>query len=273
MKYMWLLLVAAGILMAADESSSITLARKDLARVREQVNAGLLPASRIAEAQEAINDALDQDILDRTLYAHLEIEDLSAGQASEMEAAAQRRVDRAQARVDRGVELVANGIAAPGMFTDVRAELARRTEALAQAKTRAGLITQIVEIARAEAGATAGREEAAPGVWRAREFVDGDHLLEPKDIKDVTLAYESKFHEPFPVSARGATAVHRAMGFDHTGRIDVAVNPDSAEGAWLRAYLDAKAIPYYVFRIAIPGKATAPHIHIGPGSTRIHPTD
>ena len=112
-----------------------------------------------------------------------------------------------------------------------------------------------------------------PGIWKARELVDGDHLLEPQDIKEVTLAYENKFHEPFPVSARGATAAHRALGFDHTGRVDVAVNPDSAEGVWLRAYLESKSIPYYAFRVAIPGKATAPHIHLGPGSLRIRPTD
>jgi hypothetical protein len=76
-----------------------------------------------------------------------------------------------------------------------------------------------------------------------------------------------------PVSARGSTAVHRAMGFDHTGRIDVAVNPDAPEGVWLRKYLDTQGIPYYAFRAAIAGKATAPHIHIGPGSTRLHVTD
>jgi hypothetical protein len=272
-KFMWLFLLAAGVLLAADQSTSIALARQDLARVREQANAGLLPASRIAEAQETLDDALDQDILDRTLYGHIEIEDLSETQAFEMQTAAQRRVDRSQAKVDRGKELVANGIAAPGMFADLRAELARRQQTLDQAKTRAGLLTQIVEIARAEALPAEGHEGPGSGIWRAKEFVDGDHLLEPQDIKDVTLAYEGKFHEPFPVSARGATAVHRAMGFDHTGRIDVAVSPDSSEGVWLRAYLDAKAIPYYVFRVAIPGKATAPHIHIGPGSTRIHPTD
>ena len=65
------------------------------------------------------------------------------------------------------------------------------------------------------------------------------------------------------------TAVHTALGMDHTGRVDVAVNPDSPEGIWLREYLDARAIPYYAFRVAMAGKATAPHIHIGPGSTRL----
>jgi hypothetical protein len=67
----------------------------------------------------------------------------------------------------------------------------------------------------------------------------------------------------------GQTAVHRAMGFDHSGRVDVALNPDSAEGEWLRTFLTVKRIPFFVFRQAIPGKATGAHIHIGPVSTHL----
>jgi hypothetical protein len=270
---MWLFLLAAGLVFAADESPVVTQARQELSRLREQLNAGLVPASRLLEAQEAIEDALDESVLDHTLYGRLQIEDLNEGQASHMLAAAERRAARAQAKVDRGKELVASGIAAPGMFADVASELSRRRETLDLAKTRAGLLMEIVEVAWAEAGSADGPEGTLPGIWKPKEFVDGDHLLEPQDIRDLTLAYEDTFHEPFPVSARGATAVHRAMGFDHTGRIDVAVTPDSAEGVWLRKYLESKSIPYYAFRVAIAGKATAPHIHIGPGSVRIHPTD
>jgi hypothetical protein len=58
------------------------------------------------------------------------------------------------------------------------------------------------------------------------------------------------------------------MGFDHSGRVDVALHPDTAEGAWLLEYLTAHRIPFYAFRQAVPGKATGAHIHIGPGSTR-----
>jgi len=75
------------------------------------------------------------------------------------------------------------------------------------------------------------------------------------------------------VSARGETAVHRALGFDHRGRLDVAVSPDSSEGKWLREYLAANSIPFFAFRAAVAGKATAPHIHVGPESTRIRFAD
>lgn len=242
-------------------------ARQDLDRIRQQAAAGLVPAMKVAEAEQALEDASDADVLDHTLYGHLAAEDLTEQQGAEMIAAAEHRVAREQEKVDRGKKLVAEGVAEPYLFADLDTELAQRKQALDQARQRAALLDEIVESAHAEAAA-----ETPPVEWKAREHYEGDHLLEPADIRDITLAFEKEFHEPFPVSARGSTAVHRAMGFDHTGRIDVAVTPDSKEGVWLRKYLESKSIPYYAFRVAIAGKATAPHIHIGPGSTRI-PTD
>jgi hypothetical protein len=59
------------------------------------------------------------------------------------------------------------------------------------------------------------------------------------------------------------------MGFDHTGRLDVALSPDQAEGMWLCSFLRSMGIPFYGFRGAIAGKATGAHIHIGPASERI----
>ena len=72
-----------------------------------------------------------------------------------------------------------------------------------------------------------------------------------------------------PVSADGQTAVHTVLGFNHAGRIDIALNPDQSEGAWLLRYLQRNHIPYYAFRTAVAHKATGAHIHLGPGSTRL----
>ncbi|MGD0365792.1 MAG: hypothetical protein ABSC93_33330, partial [Bryobacteraceae bacterium] len=85
----------------------------------------------------------------------------------------------------------------------------------------------------------------------------------------VSGAFERRFSKPLPVSAMGETAVHRALGFDHRGRVDVALSPDQPEGLWLRQYLEARRIPYFAFWHAMPGKATGAHIHIGPESTRL----
>jgi hypothetical protein len=264
-------LLAAALAFAADESPTVTQARQDFEKLRQQVQAGLQPASKLKEAQESIDDALDAAVLERTLYGHVEIENLSPSEADEMVNAAVRRLARTQKQVDRAQELIANGVAAPNFSEDSKAELDRRAQALNQAKSRAELLTRMVEIARAETAPSP--DKPLTGIWKPKEFVDGDHLLADQDIRDITLSFEKHFHEPLPVSARGMTEVHRALGFDHTGRVDVAVTPDSAEGQWLRKYLESKSIPYYAFRVAIPGKATGAHIHIGPGSTRLHVTD
>jgi len=98
---------------------------------------------------------------------------------------------------------------------------------------------------------------------------DGNGVFTPADFQKVSLAFATKFSRSIPVSADGETATHRSMGFDHRGRIDVALNPDQPEGLWLLSYLQKNRIPYFAFRMAVPGKATGAHIHIGPQSTRL----
>jgi hypothetical protein len=265
---MWIFLFLASVCLAGD-NTAVTQARENLEVLRQQAAAGLIPAAKLAEAQQAIDDALDAEVLERTLYGHVEIEKLSPAQVDEMVGAAQRRLDRAEKKLQHDQSLIDQGVA-PARFTDdAKTEVARRSEALDQARQRAALLMEIVASAKAE---TAPAPDAV-GIWKPKEFVDGDHLLGPEDIREITLAYEKQFHEPMPVSARGMTEVHRALGLDHTGRIDVAVTPDSPQGVWLRKFLESKGIPYYAFRVAIPGKATGAHIHIGPGSTRLVATD
>jgi hypothetical protein len=226
------------------------------------IRSGALPPMKIAEAQEKLDDAQDEAVLERTLYGHVDVEEFTEEQASGMLAAAQRRVDRVQTKVTRINDLIGKDLASPGDRTDLERELSNREDALQMANVRAALLREIAGMAHAEVEGT-----AVHGL--AEEKTSGNHLIEPKELKTLTLAFEKQFSEPFPISAKGMTAVHRALGFDHTGRVDVALNPDSPEGIWLREYLDAKAIPYYAFRTAMRGKATAPHIHIGPSSTRL----
>ncbi|HYA17233.1 MAG TPA: hypothetical protein VEF06_07195, partial [Bryobacteraceae bacterium] len=91
--------------------------------------------------------------------------------------------------------------------------------------------------------------------------------------KAVEFAFAGKFSRPLPISADGETAVHRSFGFDHRGRIDVALSPDQPEGIWLMKFLEQKHIPYFAFRAAVPHKATGAHIHLGPESTRLAATE
>jgi hypothetical protein len=243
----------------AAESPAVISARSEVERVQWLVKTGALPPVKIAEAQQNLDDAMDEAVLERSLYAH--VEDFGEEQAVEMLAAAQRRVDRQQKKVSRINEMIAMDLVPPGDRVDLEKELSSREDALQQANVRVALLREIVGMAHAEA------EPHSHGLLE--EKTPGDRLIEPKELKALTLAFEKQFSEPFPVSAKGMTAVHRALKMDHTGRVDVALNPDSPEGIWLRERLDELGIPYYAFRAAIAGKATAPHIHIGPGSTRL----
>ena len=78
-----------------------------------------------------------------------------------------------------------------------------------------------------------------------------------------------RFHQPLPISANGLTLTHAIMNFDHTGRTDVALPPDSPEGRWLVDQLTLRDIPFLVYRSVVPGKATGAHIHLGLPSPRL----
>jgi hypothetical protein len=88
------------------------------------------------------------------------------------------------------------------------------------------------------------------------------------DLEEMGKAFFKIFGQTLPVSTRGESAVHRAMGFDHTGRFDLALSPSQSQGVWARRYLTDKHVTFFAFRSAVPGKATGAHIHIGPASTR-----
>lgn len=77
-----------------------------------------------------------------------------------------------------------------------------------------------------------------------------------------------RFGRQLPISAYGQSALHNRWGLDHRNAMDVGVNPDSVEGQALMSYLRANGIPFSAFRVAIPGSATGPHIHIGLPSHR-----
>lgn len=76
-------------------------------------------------------------------------------------------------------------------------------------------------------------------------------------------AFYREFGQPLPVSAFGPSEAHEKMGFDHEGRVDIALHPDSPEGRWLMAQLEIRRIPFVAFRNAVAGKATGAHIHLG----------
>lgn len=258
-------------------NKEIDLANRDLQRVTELVQTGALPRARLEDAQQNLEDANDEAILERTLYGDMQVDKVSDQMMDDMIAAAQRRLARQQNKLEQARKLVASGIVPLLSLTPVQEELAIRQTNLNLAHSRASLMAEMAALAKYqktaaeihEATSVAFTDAFTPGM----EHYEGNGLFrESKDLKPLAVAFEQKFDHPLPISAEGETGLHRAMGFDHRGRVDVAVSPNTPEGVWLRGYLKARNIPYYAFTRAIPGKATAAHIHIGPGSTRLHST-
>ena len=257
----------------AAANKRIEEAKKKLVRVGDLVTMGALPRQRIDQAQLELADAQDEAILARSLYGAVPTNETDQ-LAEEMLAAAGRRVERQQARLDDAEKLVTAGLAAQSTLTPLQMELNFRQSSLGLARSRAQLMTDLMDLARLEESIAATRDAAATEdtadlVTESMEHFEGNGVfVESRDLEPIEQAFEKKFDHPLPISAEGQTSLHRALGFDHRGRVDVALAPNSAEGIWLRGYLKSGLIPYYAFTHAVPGKATAAHIHIGPGSTR-----
>ena len=264
----------ANIDVSAADNKGVALAEIQLQRITGLVSVGALPRIRAQQAQEDLDDARDEAILQHTLFGDLPPKGEGMEISKEMLAAAQRRVDRQQARLTHAREIVAAGVAAQSYLLPIEEELTIRQTSLDLSRLRAHLIAQYVAqkavpvVAANPNVAVEDMDLFAQGM----EHYEGDGAFdESRELAPLEFAFAGRFARPLPISAEGETEVHRALGFDHRGRVDVAVDPSRPEGIWLRQYLKLHRIPYYAFTHAIPGKATAAHVHIGPGSTRLTP--
>ena len=242
----------------------------DGAAARAQANARIVPLPSLAQRAPDPVDVQDEVILSRFLFGDIRVEDLTEEQGEELVAAATRRLDRRKAELERAKELVEEGALARLALTPLILEMDRARRTLNLAESRARLLRELAAIARQEAEEALRASEPRPEAPGApAERFDGLGILRPQDFTRVATAFRKQFARALPVSARGGTALHRALGFDHRGRYDVAVDPDQPEGVWLRNLLKSWKIPYYAFRAFLPGRATGPHIHIGPPSPRL----
>jgi hypothetical protein len=243
-------------------------AKSDLERIKVLISQGALPSMRLRKAQEDLKNAEDLSILQENLYG----KDLTSEQADQMLFVAQRLVMRRQRAMIEMQQLVESGVISRAEAEASGADFDRAQTELHLAQTRVNLIVQMAEALRIQKNiASLETEVESHPEWAGKVYTkyDGNGIFTPADLQKVSLAFTTKFARPLPISAEGETATHRALGFDHRGRVDVAVSPDMPEGEWLMNYLQKNRIPYFAFRMAVPGKATGAHIHMGPQSTRL----
>ena len=180
-------------------------------------------------------------------------------------------VERAAAEATRQRGLVAQGLVAA-------ADLDAAERALSQAReTAAGTRDSLAEAGTLVTEAEAARELAAlpppvPGETRERPSLiryAGGQRWSLAALPALERFFNARFGHALPVSARGQTAVHDRLGFDHRNALDVAVHPDTAEGRALMDYLRTNGFPFLAFRSAQAGVATGAHVHVGEPSARL----
>lgn len=140
-----------------------------------------------------------------------------------------------------------------------------------QAQTNASMMQQgIKEPENRTAGVTAPQlPTGGSGINAIRIRYDGKARWSLADSGKIENFFYSRFGYSLPVSAWSETDLHRQMRLDHRNAIDVALNPDSAEGQALMNYLRDADIPFMAFRGRVAGASTGAHIHIGKPSLRL----
>ena len=261
-----LFLVCASCVYAqTEEPPEVLRARAGVEKLRALVEAGVLPRAQLEKAEAEIADAQDAALLRKTLYGS----ELTDDQAGDMLAAAQRRVDRRRKAYEDGKKLVDSGVASLLSLSNYLEELDFARKEFDLAESRARLTHELTQMAQAEGQLDAKLDHHPEEARELADHYEGDGAFNMLTFARVETDFDKQFGKALPISAMGETAVHRSLGFDHRGRVDVAIHPDQPEGHWLLEYLVDHRIPYFAFRHAVPGKATGAHIHIGPMSTRL----
>ena len=255
-------------LIASSELSNelVDRAKGDVARIQTLVGEGNLPKSSLDEAEAKLADVKDEATLTETLYGSAKLADLTADQKAGMQAAAQRRFDREAALVCERQRLLEMGIISRAEMNSVNTELETRRHVVELARDR----VRLAETQRLAALEEQNLERALESGTSRKAMIkfEGSGHFYKSDFAAIADEFEQQFHYPLPVTAYGQTATHQLLGLDHRGKIDVGLNPEEPEGIWLRRWLEKRQIPYIAFRAAVPGSATAPHIHLGTGSAR-----
>jgi hypothetical protein len=248
-------------------NAALDRAEQEVSRIRTLVEAGAMPRATLEKAEADLAEARDEMILSERLYGKATVDDLTDEAAREMVNAGERQLVRQQERVDELKKLIDEGVKPRTELTPLLEELDRRRQTLMLAESRVRLLAELEKMARLEVEVE--DELAMRDMPRTSQRYDGDGTFNDNDFQRVNAAFKERFGQVLPVSAYGMTAVHRSLGFDHRGRVDVAVDPNDSQGRWLRAYLESQKIPYFAFAAAIRGKATGAHIHLGTPSPRL----
>ena len=215
-----------------------------------------------APAVDSADDEYDLALVRKLLQTP----DLNEGQANTLLGAAGRRYMRRKLAYAAAKQAVDAGRAAAGGLEPLRREIEAARKVCDVAESVGRHDEEMTAIAQADWELERRLAYIPSAMLGLTERYEGSSAFTGADLAEMEQAFLKYFGKPLPVSTRGESAVHRAMGFDHTGRFDLAVSPLQPEGVWARRYLTGKHATFLAFSSAVPGKATGAHIHIGPPS-------
>lgn len=259
--------------LRAADSPATTAARERLENLKSLAALGAASQRQVEQAEHVLQQTIDDEIIARTIYGEVTIEELTEEQAAAMKDAARRLLEREQAQLGEAAKLVDAGVTPRMSLIPYEENVARAEKTMEIAAERARTVMELAAMVRAEETLESSMDTPMQGPMPVLTRFAGSRPLSESALKKIVLAYQAQFDRKLPISAKGQTALHQSLGFDHRGRIDVAVNPDAPEGKWLMQSLEEAQIPYLAFRAAVPGQATAPHIHLGPPSLRLRQSD
>jgi hypothetical protein len=232
-------------------------------RLNALVNEGVLPRTALAKAaRERESERLEGIVRDTLTNSQL-----LAGKIPEMMRAVTTLRDMAREDLANALKLAEAGALPLQQLEKVKDASALAERRFELAEKRAQLVRDLALMARAEGRVDELRDED----------LAFDYVSESEDWREQILSVDAAFFHEFgrglPVSAEGATLLHRSLGYDHTDRVDVALHPDDPEGLFVIELLYEWDIPFIAFRSSVPGQSTGPHIHIGPRSDPIPEED
>jgi hypothetical protein len=217
---------------ALDGPDEVARARADMARAAREYRAALQP---LLDIETRAAERADANLVHRrALYADRVVSRAELEEGEKAAAAAHAALERTRSRVAEADALA------------VEAEAARQL-ALLPPPGRPGEPTPLPALIRYAGAAEWSLSRAS----QLQQF------------------FAERFGRALPVSAFGQTALHDRLGFDHREAMDIAVHPDSPEGAALMAWLRARGFSFLAFRGLVAGESTGAHIHVGQPSSRL----
>ena len=176
-----------------------------------------------------------------------------------------REVEQATALLEARRDQLARGLVA-------RRDVEEAERALAGARAKGEETRrEIADADRAVAEALAAPRLAMGELRATGEIIGyrGPAKWSLPDSARLDRFFRERFGLALPVSAYGQSFVHDRLGLDHRDALDIALHPDSREGAALLAFLKTAGIPFLAFRGPVAGAATGAHIHVGAPSQRV----